>query len=118
MISAPRKEKRRTILFAKAHGNWTASREYNVPENNVRLWRGHRDAIFLCSSTCKRFRGKPTAHPKLEEILAVFVTDQCSKKLPVTRRIFALKAQTIAAENGIVNFKSSEGWIDNFLRRK
>lgn len=91
-MSAPRpvqytaKEKRRTILFAEVHGNRAASREYNVPEI-------HQDAIFLCCFTRKRFREKPPAYPELEEI-----TDQRSKKLPVTRRILALNENDSSGE--------------------
>lgn len=57
----------------------------------MHLWRGHRDAIYLCSSTRKSFSWKPAAYSEIEEILVAFVTDQLSKKLPVIRRILALK---------------------------
>lgn len=50
-------QKRKIIIYPETHGNKKAGQEYAVPENNVRLWSKHRDAIFRYEPKLKNFRG-------------------------------------------------------------
>ena len=111
------KEKRRIIVAAEKDGNRQAARDNNVSECNIRLWRKQRDAIFRCSAKRMSFRGKKAQYPEIEEILVEYIKRQRSKYLPVSRRMLCRAAREEAAAKGIQNFKASESWLNNFLRR-
>lgn len=111
------KQKRSIIIYAEIHGNRKAARDHGVPESNVRLWRIHRDAIFRCEPRRMNFRGRKPLYPNLEVKLVTFILHTRAQALPVTRRILSLKAKEIAEEEGIQHFKSSEGWVDKFMKR-
>ena len=49
--------KHKVILLAEKEGNRHAAREFSVPESNVRLWWKHKDAIFACKQSRKKFTG-------------------------------------------------------------
>ena len=49
--------KRKVILLAEKEGNRHAAREFSVPESSERLWWKHKDAIFACKQSQKKFTG-------------------------------------------------------------
>ena len=73
--------KRKVILLAEKDGNRHAAQEFSVPENNVRLWRKHKDAIFARKQSWKKFMGSHKGrHPEVDrKVLRVCVgkTEKC-----------------------------------------
>ncbi len=67
------REKRKIIIFAEAHGNRKASREFDVAESNVRLWRRNHDRLFWCESWQISFPGRKPFHLEVEENTAEYV---------------------------------------------
>lgn len=79
----------------------------------------HRDAIFLCTVLLvKVSEGSRPPCQNLNRYSRRLLLTNSRKKMPITRGILALKAKTIGAENGIVNFEASGGWVDNFMEKK
>ena len=96
--------KRNVILLAEKEGNRHAAQEFSVPESNVRLWRKHKDAIFACKQSRKKFTGpRKGRHPEVDrEVLE-------KNGLPVTGDIVREKANEVARARNIQRhvFKAS-----------
>ena len=55
------------IFLAEKEGNRHAAGEFSVPESNVRLWWKHKDAIFTCKQSQKKFMGPHKGrHPEVD----------------------------------------------------
>ena len=69
------KSKRKVILLAENEGNRHVAWEFSVPGSNVRLWRKHKDAIFTCKQSRKKFTGpRRGRHPEVDcKVLRVCV---------------------------------------------
>ncbi|KAH8038435.1 hypothetical protein HPB51_001550 [Rhipicephalus microplus] len=108
--------KSKVIAEAEATGNCTASRKFDVPENNVRRWRKQKTALLACAATRKAFRGpRKGAFPEVEEVLTDSVKERRCRGLALTAGIAQMKARKIARERGIpaLKFKASRGWVQN-----
>lgn len=105
-------KKSRTILFAELF-------HVNIMYQEAMCASGKATRTLFSSAVLlvKVSEGSRTPSQNLKRYSRRLLLTNVRKKLPVTRWILALKAKTIAAENGIVNFKTSEGWVDNFVRR-
>ena len=112
--------KREVILLAEKEGNRHAAWEFSVPESNVRLWRRHKDAIFTCKQSWKKFTG-PRRGRRLEVDNKVleFVLEKQKNGLPMTGDIIRKKAIEVARALNIQRhvLKASRGWVDRFMRR-
>ena len=111
--------KRKVILLAEKEGNRHA-REFSVPESNVRLWRKHKDAIFACKQSQKKFTGLHKGrHLVVDCEVSEFVLERRKYGLPVTGDINREKANEVARAQNIQRhvFKASCGWVDRFMRR-
>ena len=98
------------------HAAW----EFSVPESNVHLWRKHKDAIFACKQSRKKFTGpRKGRHPEVDREVLEFVLERWKNDLPVTSDIIREKANEVARAWNIQRhvFKASRGWADRFMRR-
>jgi hypothetical protein len=89
--------KRKAILLAEKEGNRHAAREFSVPESNVRLWRKHKDAIFTCKQSRKKYtcphKGR---HSEVDRKVLEFVLEGRNTGLPFTGDIIREKANKVA----------------------
>ena len=107
------------ILLAGKEGNRRAAREFSVPESNVCLWWKHKDAIFACKQSRKKFKGPHKGrHPEVDSEVLEFVLERRKNGLPVTGDIIREKANEWL-QHGIYRdvFKASCGSVDRFMRR-
>ena len=113
-FSCTAKCKHKVILLAEKEGNRHAAQEFSVPESNVRLWQKHKDAIFACKQSQKKFTGPCKGrHPEVDREMLE------KNGLPVTGDIIREKANEVARAWNIQRhvFKASRGWVDRFMRR-
>ena len=111
--------KRKVILLAEKEGNRHAALEFSVPESNVHLWRKHKNAIFACKQSWKKFTGhRKRGHPEVDHEVLQFVLEWRKNGLPVTGDIIREKANEVARARNIQRhvFKASRGWVDRFMR--
>ena len=111
--------KRKVILLAEKEGNRHAAWEFSVPESNVRLWRKHKDAIFACKQSRKKFMGpRKGRHQEVDREVLEFVSERQKNGLPVTGDITREKANEVARARNIQIhvFKACHGWVDHFMR--
>ena len=109
----------KVILLAEKEGNRHAAWEFSVPEGNVCFWRKHKDAIFACKLSWKKFTGPCKGrHPEVDRKLLEFVLERQKNGLPVTGDIIREKANEVARARNIQRhvFKASRGWVDRFMR--
>ena len=79
---------KRKVILAGKEGNRLAAREFSVPKSNVRLWRKHKDAIFACKQSQKKFTGPHKGrHPEVDREVLEFVLERRKNGLPVTSDI-------------------------------
>ena len=96
--------KRKVILLAQ---------EFSVPESNVRLWQKHKDAIFACKQSRKKFTGpRKGRHREVDREMLE------KNGQPVTGDIIREKVNGVAGARNIQRhvFKASRGWVDHFMR--
>ena len=114
------KYKRKVILLAEKEGNRHALQEFSMPESNVSLWRKHKEAIFACKQSRKKFTGlRKGRHPEVDRKVLEFVLERQKSGLPVTGDIIREKANEVARSQNIQKhmFKASCEWADRFMRR-
>ncbi|CAL9695003.1 unnamed protein product [Knipowitschia caucasica] len=110
--------KLQAIELADKEGNRAAARKLGIHESMVRRWKGQRDELTLCKKTTKAFRGQKSRWPELENILEDWVTTQRADSRGVSTMQIRLKAQTIATEKNITDFRGGPSWCLRFMRRK
>ena len=107
------------VILAEKEGNRHAAWEFSVPDTNVRLWRKHKDAIFTCNQSQKKFTGPRNGrHPEVDREVLEFVLERQKNGLPVTGDIIREKANEVSRAQNIQRhvFKASRGWVDRFMR--
>ena len=108
------------VILAEKEGNRHAAWEFSVPDTNVRLWRKHKDAIFTCNQSQKKFTGPSKGrHPEMDCEVLEFVLKRRKNGLPVTSDIIRERANEVARAWYIQRhvFKASRGWVNHFMRR-
>ena len=101
---------KRKVILAEKEGNRHAAREFSVPESNVLLWQKHKDAIFACKQSRKKFTGPCKGrHLEVDRKVLVFVLERRKNGLPVTGDIIREKANEVARARNIQRhmFKAS-----------
>ena len=96
----------KVILRVEKEGNRHAAQEFSVPQCNVRLWWRHKDAIFACKQSRKKFTGpRKGRHPEVDRE----VLERRKNGLPVTDDIIREKANEVARVRNIQRdvFKAS-----------
>uniref|UniRef100_R4GBS2 HTH CENPB-type domain-containing protein n=1 Tax=Anolis carolinensis TaxID=28377 RepID=R4GBS2_ANOCA len=119
-VSYEARFKQKVILYAEAHGNRQAARQFNIPESNVRLWRQHKLALFSTTVARKKFTGPQKGrHPDVDQEVLKFIWERRNNGLPVTSDSIRNKASEVAAALSIPRqvFKASRGWVDRFMKR-
>ena len=102
------------VDYAETHGNRKASREFNVPETNVRDWRKQKVVLKDMNKTKKARLGRQALYPELEKELYDWIVDQRSSGYIVTSLHIRLHAQKICKDS---TFEASNGWAQKFMRR-
>ena len=102
------------VGYAEIHGNRAASREFTVPETNVRDWKKKKVVLKGMKKTKKARRGKQALYPDMEKELYDWITGQRSSGYIVTSLHVRLQAQKMCRDS---TFKASDGWAQKFLRR-
>ena len=94
------------VILAEKEGKRHAAQEFSVPESNVCLWQNHKDAIFACKQSQRKFTG-----PRKERHLEVDREVLEKNGLPVTGDIIKEKANEVARAWNIQRhvFKTSRG---------
>lgn len=109
--------KLKVIEYAERNNNREAGRKFGVGESSVRDWRKRKD--LLKEQAPKRQRllggGRKAQAPSMEDALTVWINDQRSLHIRVTRSSIQRKA--LELYDGEEAFSASRGWLDNFLRR-
>lgn len=106
--------KLKVINFAEANGNRAASREFTIPQANVRLWRKQKELLVELPQTKRACRGLPAKYPDLEKELVEWVTDQRCRGYIVTMLHIQLEALRRKRDPG---FKASLNWVHRFMKR-
>ncbi|CAH2276940.1 Hypothetical predicted protein [Pelobates cultripes] len=70
--------KLKVVDHAEIHGNRAASREFTVPETNVREWRKQKVVLKDMNKTKKAQRGRQAMYPDMEKELYEWIIDQRS----------------------------------------
>ena len=91
------------VDYAETHGNRKASREFNVPETNVRDWRKQKVQKDM-NKTKKARRGRQARYPELKKELYDWIVDQRSSGYIITSLHIRLRAQKICEDS---TFKAS-----------
>lgn len=111
------KHKLEIINYAKEHGNRAAGRQYGVGEASVRDWKKAEEELKISKPQKRASRGHSAKWPILEENLASWVRAQRDAGSAVSTVNIRMKAQTIATEMNIMNFKGNPSWIFKFMKR-
>lgn len=106
--------KLKVVDHAEIHGNRAASREFTVPETNVREWRKQKVILKDMNKTKKAQRGRQAMYPDMEKELYEWIIDQRSSGYIVTSLHIRLQAQKFCKDS---NFKASNGWTQKFMKR-
>lgn len=106
--------KLKVVDHAEIHGNRAASREFTVPETNVREWRKQKVVLKDMNKTKKAQRGRQAMYPDMEKELYEWIIDQRSSGYIVTSLHIRLQAQKFCKDS---NFKASNGWTQKFMKR-
>ena len=112
--------KLRAIRKAESIGNRPTGTQLGIDESVLRDWRKHKVELETNSvgNAAKKSRlpggGRKSIYSTEEEIRSQWVIEQRELHLRVTRSDLAKKAKELIKDE---NFKSSRGWVDNFLRR-
>ncbi|KAI2795511.1 hypothetical protein BLOT_016477, partial [Blomia tropicalis] len=118
-------EKLKIVSEAKIAGNRPTSRIRNISESCIRDWRKKENELKLQLSKRKRMvgGGRKPFNEDLEIELENFIISSREKKLRVTRKMIRREAVKIwnktknDEESNNCEFKGSDGFVDNFLRR-
>jgi len=106
--------KLKVVGYAEIHSNRAASREFTVPETNVREWRKQKVVLKGMKKTKKARRGRQALYSDMEKELYDWITDQRFNGYIITSLHVRLQAQKICKES---TFKASNGWAQRFMRR-
>lgn len=110
--------KLQAITLAVGEGNRAAARDLGINESMVRKWRSQQELLSRCKKTTKSFRGNRSRWPELENIMEDWVNTQRAGGRGVSTVQIRLKAQAIATELKIENFKGGPSWCFRFMKRK
>jgi len=69
------------------------------------------------SSAAKFKRIKVSTHPRLEQVLVMFIEHCNQANVTVTNDIIRVEAQNTASMMGITDFSISNGWLEKFKKR-
>ena len=106
--------KLKVVDHAEIHGNRAASREFAVPETNVKDWRKQKVVLKDMNKTKKSRRGRQAMYSDMEKELYKCITDQRKSGYMVTSLRIRLKAQKFCGDS---TFKASNGWAQKFMKR-
>ena len=112
------KHKLEVIAYAKKHGNRAAGRQYGVAETCVREWKKAEEELKMSQPWKRAGRGRNARWPILEDNLASWVRAQRGAGRVLSAVNIHTKAQTMAVELGIMDFKGSPSWVFKFMKRK
>jgi methylphosphotriester-DNA--protein-cysteine methyltransferase len=129
-------EKKAVIEAAQKDNNKTKlAKQFTMPESTVRRILKEKEVVLGAieeGSQAKRVHLKAGKHQQMEEALIVWHKQMRSNNVPVSGDLmkvstfivslifinpFQEKALLIAADLGILDFKASTGWLDNFKHR-
>ena len=117
-ISYSTKQKLEVIMFAEeCKNNSEAARKFNVGETNVRRWLKEKNVLMKLNPMKRSLRkGKPK-WIKLEEKLKNWILDLRKQKYQVSTVNIRFKAQDLAKEGGLTDFKGTKNWVNKFMKR-
>ena len=96
------------------------AREYEISDSTVSdilKKSDHWLSIDTSSPNANNFREKSSYYPQIEEAMIIWVDQQISRDLILSRPIIQEKAKEFAVLFDIDNFSASGGWLNNFKRR-
>ncbi|XP_065282735.2 tigger transposable element-derived protein 4-like [Dermacentor albipictus] len=96
------------------------SKEFGISKQTVSDFLKNKDKILEAAekpSGAQKKNASQGVHPKLEEALVVWLNSMTAKRLPVSGCILKEKAETLAVQMNIEDFKFSDGWLRNFKHR-
>ena len=106
--------KLKVVGYTEIHGNRAASREFTVPETNVRDCRTMKVVLKDMTKTKKARRGRRAPYPDMENKLYEWIIDQRSSGYIVSSLHVRLQAQKFCKDS---TCKASNGWAQRFMRR-
>lgn len=111
--------KLKVVQFANENTNAAASRKFDIPESNIRLWRQQEHDLLEMPKAKEARRGKPAKHPDLEKELVEWVEAQRQNGLIITHEQVKMQAKKMSKDFGNLgeHFHASTGWCNNFLKR-
>ena len=110
--------KLQVILHAEEHGNRAAGRQFGIGEAPVRDWRKAKDSLRTTKKTKKANRGHKPRWPQLEDKLETWVLEQRAAYRGVSTTQIRLKAQQIAKDGGLPEFRGGVSWCALFMMRR
>lgn len=113
--------KRTVISFAESSSNVLARKAFNLSEKVIRDWRKRKNIIMEGPKHKKRIVVRPPVFKELEQELAVWYKNLLTKQKSISKKALILKAKQLANKGtysiDMSDFKASNGWCKNFLRR-
>lgn len=115
-------EKKAAIIREVESGRSQAeiARQFKISKQTVSDYIRNKTKIKKAAEKSTGFQQKNVSkgsHPKLEEALHTWLNATVAKRVPVSRDLLKRKAETLALQMKITNFKFSDGWLRNFKKR-
>ena len=116
--------KLQVIAYARAHSNRSAAKKFNIEPKRVREWISHEAAIKATKKSKQKLEGggRKCMDEQLEEDVILWIYDQRSRMLHVSRKMIMFKAKKLFDEKTDDpavrdSFVASRGWCEKFMRR-
>ena len=94
--------------------------EFEIPPNTLSSILKHKESIKAAfengAFVSGRKRLKESSFPKLEKVMLEWFKMVQHQNLPISGPIMLIKAEEFAKRLNYLNFKCSQGWLDNFKR--
>ena len=92
--------KQEVVEFASEHSNRSAAQRFNVEPKRVREWKDNFDKIKTAKSSRQKLEGggRKCIDEDLEENLVIWIYEQRSKILHVSRKMIMFKANKMFDE--------------------
>ncbi|KAG0417905.1 hypothetical protein HPB47_005270 [Ixodes persulcatus] len=115
-------EKKAAIIREVESGRSQAevARESKISKQTVSDYIRNKTKIKKAAEKSTGSRQKNVSkgsHPKPEEALHTWLNATVAKRVPVSGDLLKRKAETLALQMKITNFKFSDGWLRNFKKR-
>uniref|UniRef100_A0A8C3UQ32 HTH CENPB-type domain-containing protein n=1 Tax=Catharus ustulatus TaxID=91951 RepID=A0A8C3UQ32_CATUS len=108
----------KVINYAKEHGNRPAARAFHINECMVCRWRQQEDELRLTRKTKKSFHGRKARWPELEDRLYHWISERRAAGQSISTVAIRVKAQTIANQLHIEEFKAGASWCFRFMKQQ